>query len=156
MTERLSDALERALSQQSGPGRVVAASDGRSVEVDVIDVDRLGARVRGVHVVRSAPFDLERLVEEAPDVLRDLPERVIPVEVDPTLGGATLRSRPAEVRDHTYTDVEIRGSEARVFRHRRVRGTDPEPADWTLTREQLGRVVDALAGPGMSEASTKA
>jgi hypothetical protein len=150
VTERLSDVLERALAGNSGAGRIVAESEGRRIEVEVVDLDRLGARVREIQVHRAEPFDVVDFAARAPRDLRDLPERIVPIEVDPRLGGANLRSVRGESRDDTYTDVEIRGCEARVTRNKRPSGADPEGADFTLTREQLGRVVDALGGSGDS------
>lgn len=145
---RLSDALENALDHAiddgSGPGPVVADLDGRSVEVDVVDVDRLGIRVRGVEVQRDRDYDVGGVAERWPSDLRELPDRVEPVEVEPGLGGATLRSRPDERRDDTFVEVEVRGDRARVRRMRAPRGGEREDVEWSVTREQLGRLVDTL------------
>lgn len=148
---RLGEALEDALDRADGPGVVDAEVEGHRAQVDVADVDRLGVRVRRIRVERDTPYDVERAARCWPRELRDLPDRVEPVEVDARLGGATLRSRPDEMRDDRFMDVEIRGGTAEVRRRVRSRGGPREDADFTLTREQLERMVDDLARGGSDE-----
>lgn len=129
---RLDDAL------RAGPNRVEA--DGRVAEVDVAEVDRLGVRVRGVRVRGEHSPDPERVMR----ALQPLPERLVPVEVAPTLGGATLRSDPREMRGGEYFEARSRGPEVELDRWRAIPG-GREPRTFDLTREQLRRVVDELA-----------
>lgn len=129
---RLDDAL------QLGPNRVEA--DGRVAEVDVAEVDRLGVRLRGVRVLGERPPELERVVR----ALRPLSERVVPVEVAPTLGGATLRSDPREMLGGEYFEARSRGPAVELDRWRATPG-GRESRTFDLTREQLRRVVDELA-----------
>lgn len=142
----LGRAVNEALDAATGPGVVHAETDGASADVDVADVDRLGVRVKRVQVTRAAPFDLAEAARELPDRLRSLPERIEPVEVDPGLGGAVLRSRPEDLEGGEFYEIGIHGD--RELDLRRIRGgpgVDREPADFTMTRKQLGRLVDELA-----------
>ncbi len=139
-------ALDEALDSCTGSGSVDAREGDVSAEVDVVEVDRLGVRIRGITVRRGADHDPEAVARDWPRRLRDLPERLVPVEVDPELGGTTLRSDPDEMRDDTFTEVEVRGAEARVRRFRAPRGQAREPVEWTTTRDGLGRLVEDLAG----------
>ena len=140
----LRDALRDALDEGK-TGTVEIEAEGRSAEVDVVDVDRIGVQVRGVRVRREQAYDVEAVAEKWPRELRDLPDRVEPVEVDPRLGGAILRSRPDEMRDDTFVEVEVRDDEASVHRLKTQPGGGREKVDWALTRDQLGRMLDDLA-----------
>lgn len=150
---KLGDALNEALDEApvDGATTVHAEAAGGRVEIDVVDADRLGVRVSRVKVEREHPYDVEAAAERWTRELRDLPDRVSPVEVDARLGGATLRSRPEEMRDDRFIDIEIRGRTAEVRRHVRRRGGPREAADFTVTREQLGRMVDDLARGGSGD-----
>ncbi len=132
----LADALDRKLTTG-----VVHADDGDvRAEVDVADVDRLGVSVRGVRVRGVGAGDLHQAVERLPDALDVLPEPVAPVEVDPTLGGAVLRSPP---RKREYYEVRTDGREVSVERLR-VGPDGRARIPFTLTREQLGRMVEDI------------
>lgn len=146
----LGKALDEAIdtSTDDGPRTIEAEAGSRRAEVDIEEVDRLGVRVGRIRVERESDYDLEAIARDWPRELRDLPDRVEPVEVDPGLGGATLRSRPEEMRDDRFVDIQVRGRTAEV--RRLVRSRDAE-ADFTLTREQLGRMVDDLARGGSDE-----
>ena len=141
------DALD-ALNPDTPSGTVQAEVQGRSAQVEVADVDRIGVRVRRIRVERDRDYDVERIAEAWPRELRDLPDRVVPVEVDPRMGGASLRSDPDEMRDGRFVDIEVRGRVAEVRRRVRNRGEVRDDADFTLTREQLGRMVDDLVRGG--------
>jgi hypothetical protein len=108
-------------------------------------VDRLGVRVRGVRVDRDADQDVTERARVLPDRLRTLPDRVEPVEVAPSLGGAVLRTRPEDLRGGEYFEVEVGRRSTEVRRVRVVDG-ERQPSDFTLTREQLGRLLDELEG----------
>jgi hypothetical protein len=140
----LRDALREALDDGK-TGKVEVEAGGSSAEVDVVDVDRIGVQVRGVRVRREQAYDVEGVAERWPKELRDLPDRVQPVEVDARLGGASLRSRPDEMRDDSFVEVDVRGSEASVHKLRKKPGGGREAVDWTMTRDQLGRLLDDLA-----------
>lgn len=137
----LGDTLDTTL--KPGPNR--AEAEGRVAEVDLAEVDRLGVRVRSIRVTGRAG--------ETPDVadvtraLRPLPERVVPVEVAPVLGGATFRSEPEEMVGGEYFEARSRGSVVEVDRWRAT-PEGREPRTFDLTRDQLRRVLGGLSGGG--------
>lgn len=142
---KLTDALDRELDRATGGGLVHAEGDGGHAEIDVVETDRLGVRVRRVRVEAPTPHDLDAIAERWPRRIRELPDRVCPIEVDPRLGGATLRSDPDDRADETFVEVEVRGATTEIRRHRPT----PEGRDeveWTMTREQLRRLVETLGG----------
>lgn len=148
----LDEVLDDAAGKDVEGIRTLTAHDGeRSAEVDVHEVGRLGVRVSRIRVEREDPYDVEQVAREWPRTLRDLPDRIEPVEVDANLGGASLRSKPDEMRDDRFIDVEVRGRSAEVRRLTRNRGGERRPADMTLTREQLGRMVDDLVRGGSED-----
>lgn len=130
----LADRLDRSLA----PGVVQADVGGVHAEVDVVEVDRLGVSVRGVTVRTPTKGDVAGHAARLPGALGALTERVRPVEVDPTLGGAVLRSKP---RRQEYFEVRSDGREVSVEKLRR--GPDGRTrVPFVLTREQLGRLVE--------------
>ncbi len=140
----LGEALDRALdalAPGSGPTTVTADGPNGRVEAEVVEVDRIGVRLTRLRVERAEPFDLGREIEELPDRFRALPERLAPVEVDPRLGGATLRTRPEEMEDGEFFEVEVRGGSLDLTRHRARAGGAREALDFALTRGQLRKVV---------------
>jgi len=137
--------LARDLDDRLQPGRVQAERDGVVAEVDVDDVDRLGARVRGIRMTAPRRGDVCTQASRLPEAMRPLVERIIPVEVDAGLGGAVLRTDPADIVDREFFEVRTDGMQATVQRLRGSgEGTTVRP--FTLTREQLGRIVDGLDG----------
>lgn len=139
--------LDRALdATPAGGGTVSVPCGDATAEVDVADVDRLGVRVRSVRVQREREVDVAAEAGRLPEELRSLPDRIAPVEVAPTLGGARLRTRPDELRGGEYFEVDV---EPRQTSIRRTRITDDggrEPTDFTLTRDQLDRLIDETRG----------
>lgn len=134
----LDDALDGARE-----GTVRAAEGGVEVEVDVLDVDRLGVKCSRLRVHRAGPLDVAEVAEGLPDRVRALGEALVPVEVDPGLGGAVLRSEP---EDHEFYELGVQASgDLELRRWKGGPGVDREPADFTLTRKQLGRLVDELS-----------
>lgn len=139
----LGDALDRAIA---GPGVVRVEHEGRVAEVDVVDADRLGVRVLRVRmegVGRAGPQAVRDAAERLPDALRALPDRMVTVEVAPTLGGAVLRSAPEDVRNREFFEARTDGRVTEVERVR-VGTTGREPVPFTMTREALGRIVDKV------------
>lgn len=135
--------LDQALD--GGVGRVEAETEKGTVEVEVTDVDRLGVRVRGVTVKRGAPVDIVEEAARLPDALRALPERVEPVEVAKALGGAKLRTSLRDLRGREYFEVDVEAGKTSVRRTRVVDG-EREAREWTMTREQLERLVKEIEG----------
>ena len=124
-------------------GRDGGAGVHESAEVDVEDVDRLGVRLRGLRVVASGPGDITRQAERLPEALRSLPERLVPIEVAPSLGGAILRSHARDIVDREFFEVRTDGRAATLGRVR----SGPEGREtlpFTVTREQLKRLIDGM------------
>jgi hypothetical protein len=86
---------------------------------------------------------IDEQAHRLPDALRVLPERVRPVEIAPSLGGAVLRSHPDDMVNREYFEVRTNGQEVTVERHRGD-ADGREQVPFTVTREQLGRMVDDL------------
>lgn len=157
--------LGRALDAAvAGPGVVRVDGDGRAAEVDVIDADKLGVRVRRVRVEASGPLEASRVgpgdaaggssraralheeVERLTEAFRGLPERIVPVEVSPALGGAVLRSAPQDVENREYFEVRTDGRVTELERVHAPAGEPRRSVPFTLTREALARIVDRVAG----------
>lgn len=139
----LGDVLDRAIT---GPGVVRVEHEGRVAEVDVVDADRLGVRVLRVRVEgvgRPGPQAVTDAAGRLPEALRALPDRMVTVEVAPTLGGAVLRSAPEDVRNREFFEARTDGQVTEVERLR-VGTTGRERVPFTVTREALGRIVDTI------------
>jgi hypothetical protein len=135
------------------PGTIRAEKDGAVAEVEVDDVDRLGARVRAVRVTGATRIGVTEHVERLAHAGDALGETLRPVEVAPTLGGAVLRG-PARGRgEREFFEVRTDGRTVGVERWR-VGPDGRAPTGFTVTREQLRRLVDDLdeslggEGPG--------
>ena len=141
MRDPLAEKLDRALA----PGRVEVEHEGRRAVAEVEGADRFGVQVRSLEVRRAAPLPLREAVEALPDALRALPERIVPVEVAPALGGAVLRSDRRDIREREFFEVRTDGTETTL---RRVRASREgrEELPFTLTRDQLGRIVEDVSG----------
>ena len=137
--------LDEALDALRGAGTATIDGEGHHAEVDVTDVDRLGVKVREVRVRRDAPVDVVEEAHALPERLRALPERVRPIEVDPTLGGARLRSEPQGKRGAIY-EVDVEEEATTIRRTARDADGQRHPEEFTLTREQLDRLLEQAAG----------
>jgi hypothetical protein len=149
MTTLGGQSIGRDVERELTPGRVLAERDGWCVEVDVEDLDRLGASVHGIRVRAPHPGSITRQAERFPETMRALPERLVPLEVEPRLGGAVLRSDPEDMRGRDYYEVRTDGREASLGRMR-IGPDGRERIPFTVTREQLGRLVDGM-GEAMGE-----
>lgn len=136
--------LSRALDAQLGPpGSASAESGGRRVEVEVVESDRLAARVKSIRI-GGGDGDVRGQAERLPGQLRGaLPEHLVPVEVAPSLGGAVLRSEPGDVRGGEFYEVRTDGSCTTVERLRAT-AAGRERVHFTLSRDALGQVIDGL------------
>jgi hypothetical protein len=141
----LGRAIDEALEAKGASGTVEASADGATAEVDVVDVDRLGVRVRGIRVRRAEPFDVDEEARELPERMRSLPDRIEPVEVDRRLGGAILRSKPEEMRDREFFELGLTGPRDMDLKRLKAEpGQEREPTDWTMSRKGLGRLLDEM------------
>ncbi|MEO0605929.1 MAG: hypothetical protein AAF211_31160 [Myxococcota bacterium] len=135
--------LDEALDDLDGPGTVEVDHDGRSAEVDVVDVDRIGVRVKGVRVRHDGPVDVQREAEALPDRLRSLPDSVGPIEVAPELGGAILRGTPD--RERRYFEVDVQPDRTDIRRKQVDDDGERSETDWSMTRDQLERLIDEVS-----------
>lgn len=141
----LSRAIAEALDKKP-EGTVTAEHGGAKAHVDVVASGPVGVRVRGVKIERGRDVPVEQAAAELPRQLAGvLPERVEAVEVDPGLGGAVLRTKPEEMREREFVEVEIKGTRHVDIRRYAVGEEGREPRDFALTRDALGRLVDELA-----------
>jgi hypothetical protein len=142
----LGDLLERKLDLPgSDRGRVdVESPSGATAEIDVVEVDRLGARVDRVRVTSPAAGALPHQAARIAARVRDLGDRLAPIEVDERLGGGVLRTEPGEIRGGRFYEIGLDGGGATVERFQVGADNARERQPFTLTREQLGRLVDDL------------
>ena len=134
------DETPRGVVQVSGPG-------GASAELDVQDSGPIGARVRRVRLTHAEDRDIDHEASRLGEALRALPHAVHPSEVAPDLGGAILRSRPDEMRSPDFFEVKVDGPrDVEVRRYRLGDDLDRQPADFDVTREGLGQLLDELDG----------
>ena len=136
--------LAKTLDEALKRGVIKVTHAGGQASVDVVAVGPVGVRVRSIAIDRARDVAIPTAAQELVEQLgRVLPERIEAVEVDPGLGGAVLRTKPSEMRDGEFVEVEVRGSRSVRVRRWRV-DTERVPVDWAMTREQLGRLVDEL------------
>jgi hypothetical protein len=134
--------LDDALDALDGtPGTVRIDREGGHADVDVSDVDRLGVRVREVRVHHVVPRDITQEATTLPERLRALPEPVVPIEVDPVLGGARLRS-PPQGDDRDMFEVDVEADRTTIRRSQVGPSGSRQPKDFTFTREQLDRLIE--------------
>jgi len=139
----LGRALDGALGKKGKTGEVVVEEGGAKAVVDVVDADRLGVTVKRVRVSRAEDRDVAEEAAALPERLRALPERVEPVEVDPGLGGAILRTGPEDMRKREFFQVDVGERDVEVRRYR-VEDEGRGEVDFTMTRGQLEQLIDEL------------
>lgn len=129
---------------RSGPVQV--ETDRGRVDLDLVESGPVGARVRRVKVSVADPDTLPSQARAIAEGVRGLAERLVPVEIDERLGGGVLRSAPQEMRERRYFEVGLDGDAATVGRFRALPEGGREAQDFSVTHEQLGRLVDDLSG----------
>ena len=148
------DQLEAALDGlEEGQHEVQIHAGELQAEVVLTDLDRLGATVDRLRVRRERPGDVTRQVETLPERLRTLGNKLTSQEVAPSLGGAVLRTAPEAAEGDRFWEVNIReqGRSAELERYAVNRETGRRDREtFTVTRQQLGRIVDGLM-QGMDE-----
>lgn len=142
---------EDALEQQLRPGATgtveVDLPRGRA-RIDVVTSGPVGVEVERVRVTRDGPVDVVREAERLSRRLeRHLDEDLAPSEVDPRLGGAVLRTRPEQVRDREFYELEIeQAGEVELRRKKGLASGGWGACSFPLTRRRLGRLLDELSG----------
>jgi len=143
----LGELLEKKLDLPgAGTGSVQVDSETGAVQLDIADHDRLGATVDRLRVSVPSSATLPEQASAIADRVRDLGGKLIPIEVDERLGGGTLRTAPRDIRGGRFFEVELDGDSATIDRYQIQEDGQRERQPFTMTREQLGRVVDDLAG----------
>lgn len=142
--------MDDALDATAEPTTVrIDGPEGAHAEVEVRRAGPIGVRVGRVRVRHGADRDVAAEAERLEREVRALPERLTPTEVDPRLGGAILRSRSSRPKARDFWEVRVDGPrEVEVRRYALDARGDREPADFDLTREQLGRLLGELEGEG--------
>lgn len=138
--------LARRLDRDiTGAGTVRVEADGSRVEAEVTEAGPVGVRLRRLRVEHDAPRDLLEEAETLPKRTRALGERLVPVEVDPRLGGGVLRTDLEDMRGREFFELSLGPGHVEVGRQRVVED-GREEVDFALTREQLERLVEGLQG----------
>ncbi len=71
---------------------------------------------------------------------------MVPIEIDTAHGRAILRTDPDAMRRREFFEVDVQsGGDVDVRRLRVDDDGERGEIDWTLTREQLGRVLAEIA-----------
>jgi hypothetical protein len=150
--ERSRQAREAGGADPGPPGVVRVEEDGVSLEAEVLDCERIGATVDRVRVRREQPGDVRAKARAITGRMHGLGERLVPVEVEPQLGGAVLRSDPEDMRGGRFYEIGVSddGRQAELERYGVGAQGQRSREPFTLTRRNLGEVVDGLA-EGLSE-----
>ncbi len=149
--------LVKALKNSAGSGRrdVSAEHDGVEARARVEGSGPYGSSIDQLEVVAperdgggGAGERVARQAERIERTVTYLPERLRREEVEPSLGGAVLRSRPEEMRGGEYYEFKLAGGrEVDVRRHRvSADGRSRERIPQAHSHEGLERLVDDLAG----------
>ena len=136
--------LDQALDDWDGEDVVEVELPAGRAEVEAAEVGPVGVRLRRLRVERERDVDVAREAERLSDGLRSLGERVVPTEVDPRLRGATLRTHPDEMREREFFQVDLDAEGAVEVGRTRVTDEGRRDVDWSMTRDQLGRLLDEL------------
>jgi hypothetical protein len=145
--ERTEQAREDGEPAPGPPGTVRVEQGGVTLEAEVVDCERIGATVDRVRVRQEQPGDVPAQARAIAERMHGLGERVQPVEVEPSLGGAVLRTRPEDMVEGRFYEISV-GDEGRQAEIERFAVGDEgqrEREPFAVTRENLGRVVDGLA-----------
>lgn len=140
----MSGLSEKLDGEIDGKGTVEVESDGKKARADVVDADRIGVVIDRVRV-DGAKGNVGDRSRRLADNLRPGGERLVPVEVDEGLGGGTLRTSPDEVNEGRYYQVDVDKEGAELSRHRADAQGKRSNEPFTVTRDQLGEIVDTMA-----------
>lgn len=144
MSETPTRPLDEALDALDGPAEVAVEEPAGTTTIDVVESDRLGVRVRELRIGHDSR-DVVKHAGALPGRVRAVPAHLQPVEVDASLGGATLRTSPDEMRRGRFFEVNVRPDETEVHRYRVEQG-ERKREEFTLTRDQLRELIDEVRG----------
>lgn len=117
------------------------APEGLSAALDVVESGPVGV-VLGRLLVKGPPGDLAQRAAEFARTLHPGGTPLTPLEVDPRLGGATLRS-PVD-RQRRFYEAEITVDSIELTRSRVGEDGSRSPVDFSLTREGLSELLDRI------------
>lgn len=152
----LGDKLIRALKNSAGSGKrsIEVEHEGTTAAADVNGSGPYGSSIDRLTVVgpdRERPDpqageDVARQARAIVDRVTYLPEHLREHEIDAGLGGGVLRSRPEEMRDREYHEIELdRGRQAEVSRYRYdAAETRRDRIPQQYSHEALERLTDDL------------
>ena len=145
--ERARAARDAGEPDPGPPGRVQIQDGGVTLEADLFDCERIGATVDRLRVRREQPGSVPSQARAIAGGLRGLGERVQPVEVEPDLGGAVLRTPPEEMVQGRFYEISVGddGRQAQLERWNVGQDGQRSREPFTVTRGDLGQVVDGLA-----------
>ncbi len=145
--ERSREAREAGEPDPGPPGTVTVEADGTTLEAELTDCERIGATVDRLRVRHEQSGDLQAQADAMTRGQRGLGERLRQVEVEPSLGGAVLRSEPEDMSDGRYWEVSVgeEGRQAELERWKVGEQGQREREPYTVTRGNLGKIVDGLA-----------
>ena len=127
---------------QRAPGGGGGEAEGQRAEAQVVEVDRIGVCLEHLRV-SGQPTGVAEVAAQIPEAMRVLPERLVPVEVSPVLGGAVFRSDPKDMENQAFYEARSDGRSVELERYQVLpEGRQRQP--FTLTHEQLRRLVDTL------------
>ena len=138
MSQQLSEATDDAISQ---PGSTTVESGGLSAEIDVVESGPIGVIIDRLRV-RGPSGDISKRAHRLADILRPGGTPLSPIEVDPRLGGAILRS-PLD-RQHRFFEADVTEDAIELTRQRVEADGSRQPTDFSLTREELGEILDGI------------
>lgn len=134
----LSESLDTALTE---PGTTTASAGELTVEVSAADADRIGVVIDAIRV-RGGSGTVSERAERVAARVRPSGQPLVPIEVDERLGGGRLRS-PVDGK-RRYFEAEVTATEIEIRRTRLLEDNDRQPADLTVTRDQLSELIDQL------------
>ena len=139
MSKRLSEAAD---SKIQSPGTIsVQSPDGLSAELDVAKSGPVGVILRRLRVT-GPPDDLTRRAADVARTIHPSGATLTPIEVDPRLGGATLRS-PVD-RQRRFYEAEVTEDSVELTRCTVGEDGARAPAEFSLTREGLSEILDGI------------
>ncbi len=142
MPESLGKAVEEAIEET---GTITVDTEGRRATIHVVDSDRFSVVVDRLRVEDRAGGSgkVQQRAERLSERVKPEGRAMRPTEVAPDLGGAILRTAPRE-KTREFYQLEIDSSGAGLSKHRVGSDGKRQTEPFTLTREELGRIVDDM------------
>jgi hypothetical protein len=142
---------EEAFDKHEEGQEEIRVKDGEiEASFKVSAVGPVGVRLKEIEIRREGGLDVVEEAERLSRAVRSLGDKLHPIEVDPGLGGAILRSRPDESRPDESRAIEFfemdceQGGKTRLRRLRVLEEGGREAIDFSMTRDQLGRLVEEV------------